>query len=84
MRAGLGVLGWHPDAFWNATPIEIRRAVEGYGMTQGTDPDSGAQMNSGYMTPEEYADLKAACLATQAESERRLAEREGAANGDSR
>lgn len=29
MATGLGVLGWTPDAFWSATPDELRAALEG-------------------------------------------------------
>ncbi|WP_448582472.1 phage tail assembly chaperone [Thermaurantiacus sp.] len=28
-RVATGVLGWSPDQFWNATPAELRLALEG-------------------------------------------------------
>jgi uncharacterized phage protein (TIGR02216 family) len=28
-RVATGVLGWSPDAFWGATPAELRLALEG-------------------------------------------------------
>lgn len=28
-RAATGVLGWSPDAFWTATPVELAIALEG-------------------------------------------------------
>lgn len=80
MRAGLGCLGWSPDVFWQSTPLEIRRAIEGLAMQNGTDPDTGLAADSGYMTPEEYQALKDAAEETLAESMRRAAElqRDGA------
>ena len=29
MAAGMGALGWTPDAFWRATPDELDAALEG-------------------------------------------------------
>lgn len=32
MRLGLGALRLPPEAFWNMTPVEFRRALEGAGL----------------------------------------------------
>lgn len=79
MRAGLGCLGWAPDVFWSATPIEIRHAIEGLAMQNGVDPDTGLQADSGYMTPDEYQALKDAAEETLAESMRKRAAMEAGA-----
>lgn len=30
LQAGVGVLGWPPAVFWQATPRELRVALDGY------------------------------------------------------
>lgn len=35
-----GILGWMPDAFWQATPIELQQALEG---RFGVSPALGRQ-----------------------------------------
>lgn len=37
---GLGVLGWTPYQFWDATPYELRYALRGWQRSQGIDPDN--------------------------------------------
>jgi len=46
MRLGLGVLHLPPDVFWNMTPIEFRRALEGAGVlpTDGSAPMNGTRL----------------------------------------
>ncbi len=44
MRMGLGVLKLSPSAFWDMTPLELTRAMEGHRMTVDPkyDPDAAA------------------------------------------
>lgn len=52
MELGMGVLGWPPGEFWNATPLDLLAAVAGYSEANGggrakpdePDPDSLNQM----------------------------------------
>ena len=37
MQAGLGVLGWSPDAFWAATVPELAAGLKGWRIANGLD-----------------------------------------------
>ena len=54
MRHGMGVLGWSPTEFWDATPIELYRAIEGWQEAHGIDPDETPE---GPLTMDELYDL---------------------------
>lgn len=40
MEIGLGVLGWPPEVFWRATPLEMAAALDGYREKMGV-PGAG-------------------------------------------
>jgi len=39
MRAGMGMLRWSPDTFWNATLPELVAAADGYRLAHGEEVD---------------------------------------------
>lgn len=43
MEIGLGILGWSPDAFWAATPGEVKAAIDGYMEAQGKPREKSAK-----------------------------------------
>lgn len=57
MRHGLGVLRWPPSEFWNATPTELYRGIEGWQECHGMGSGSKT-VASGYLTEEEVGDLQ--------------------------
>jgi len=42
MRHGFGVLRWPPGEFWEATPIELYRGIEGWQECHGVGPYSAS------------------------------------------
>ena len=57
MELGMGVIGWTPDTFWRATPIELRSALRGWQRSQGVNPDDGKQVGHG-MSEREVTELQ--------------------------
>lgn len=55
MRLGLGVLKWPPSEFWEATPTELYRGIEGWQECHGLGPDS---KQAGRLSEEEVAELQ--------------------------
>lgn len=40
MQIGMGVLGWPPSEFWQATPFELYAAIEGWQEANGSGNDA--------------------------------------------
>ncbi len=51
----MGVLGWPPSEFWNATPTELYSAIRGWQASQGIDPDE--EDTGAALTRDELDDL---------------------------
>jgi len=62
MSHGMGVLGWTPDAFWSATPIELYAAISGWQESHGIDPgveaDEPMSMSELYDMMERFPDVR--------------------------
>lgn len=43
MELGMGVLGWCPADFWNATPLDLLAAVAGYSEANGGGRTAAAE-----------------------------------------
>lgn len=51
MGAVTGVLGWSPESFWRASPMEVMDAIDAYNAANSGRPRA--------MTRERYEELKA-------------------------
>jgi uncharacterized phage protein (TIGR02216 family) len=45
MMVGLGVLGWPPTAFWQATPHELWAALDGWRQVNAASPPASAPVS---------------------------------------
>ena len=57
MKVALGVFGWTPDGFWQATPHEVRIAFDGWCEANSTTPNQqGMSRKSLEQLMQEYPD----------------------------
>lgn len=58
MELGLGMLGWDPDVFWNATLGEIEAAAHGLARMHGEGEDDDTNVPQTPMLSGEFEALK--------------------------